>query len=64
MTVQTQEILHSFDLLPDGDKRELVGEILRRSLTWDAPALSDEQLACVADEVFQQMDRGETGDAS
>ncbi|MBU4273353.1 MAG: hypothetical protein KKE86_13075 [Planctomycetes bacterium] len=64
MTVQVQEFLHSFDLLPDGDKRELAGEILRRSLTLDAPALSDEQLVCVADEVFRQIDRRETDDAS
>ena len=30
MTEQVQEILHSFDLLPDGDKQEVVAAILRR----------------------------------
>ena len=44
MTAQVQDVLHTFDLLPEGDKRELAGEILRRSLTLDVPALSDEQL--------------------
>lgn len=63
MTVQIQELLHSFDLLPDGDKRELVSEILRRSLTLDTPALSDEQLVRIADDVFQQIDHRELNDA-
>jgi hypothetical protein len=30
MTTQVQEILHSFDQLPEGDKQELTAEILRR----------------------------------
>ena len=64
MTVQVREILHSFDLLPDGDKRELTSQILRRSLTMDAPPLSDEQLIGAADEVFLELDRSEAGDAS
>jgi hypothetical protein len=63
MTVQVQEFLHSFDLLPDGDKRELADEILRRSLALDTPALSDEQLVCVADEAFRQIDQRELNDA-
>jgi hypothetical protein len=48
MTAQVQEMLHTFDLLPEGDKREFAGEILRRSLMLDAPAPSDEQLVGAA----------------
>jgi hypothetical protein len=64
MTVQVQEILHSFELLPEIDKRELAGEILRRSLSLDSPALSDEELVCVADETFRQIDEREAFNAS
>jgi len=64
MTAQVQDMLHTFDLLPEGDKRELAGEILRRSLMLDVPALSDEQLVGAAEERFLQLDRSEAADAS
>jgi len=64
MTVQVQDMLHTFDLLPEGDKRELASEILRRSLTLDVPALSEEQLAGAAEELFLQLDRNEAAEAS
>ncbi len=57
-------MLHTFDLLPEGDKQELASEILRRSLALDIPALSDEQLAVAAEELFLQLDRNEAADAS
>jgi hypothetical protein len=63
MTTQVQELLHSFDALSDGDKRELATEILRRSLTLDSPPLSDEQLVGAAEEVFLQLDRREAESA-
>ena len=64
MTAQVQDPLHTFDLLPDGNKRELASEILRRTLTLDAPPLSDEQLVGAAEELFLQLDRSEAADAS
>jgi hypothetical protein len=64
MTAQVQELLHTFDLLPDGDKRELASEILRRTLTLDALPLSDEQLVGAAEELFLQLDHNEAADAS
>jgi hypothetical protein len=63
MTTQVQEMLRRFDLLPDGDKRELAGEILRRSVMMDAPSLTDEELASAAEDVLLQLDRREA-DAS
>ena len=63
MTVQAQEILHSFDLLPDGDKREVVAEILRRGLAMDVSPLSDSNLVAAAEEIFLQLDSGEESDA-
>jgi hypothetical protein len=64
MTAQIQDMLHRFDLLPDGDKRELASEILRRTLTLDVPRLSDEQLVGTAEDLFLQLDRSEAADAS
>ena len=64
MTIQVQEILHSFDLLPDGDKRDVVAEILRRGLAMNALPLSDNDLIGAADEVFLQLDCREESDAS
>lgn len=64
MTTQVQEILNAFDLLPESDKRALAGEILRRSLTFDAPVLSEEELTCAAEELFLQLDKDETDDAA
>jgi hypothetical protein len=64
MTAQVQDILHTFDLLPEGDKRELASEILRRTLMLDVPPLSDEQLVGAAEELFLQLDRSEAVDAS
>jgi hypothetical protein len=64
MTAQVQDMLHAFDLLPEGDKRELASEILRRSLTLDIAALSDEQLIGAAEELFLQLDGIEAVDAS
>jgi hypothetical protein len=64
MTAQVQDMLRTFDLLPDGDKRELASEILRRTLILDVPPLSDEQLVGAAEELFLQLDRSEAVDAS
>jgi hypothetical protein len=51
--------LHTFDLLPDGDKRELASDILRRTLMLDVPPLSDEQLVGAAEDIFLQLDQSE-----
>ena len=64
MTAQVQDMLRTFDLLPEGEKRELAGEILRRTLMLDVPPLSDEQLVGAAEELFLQLDRSEAVDAS
>jgi hypothetical protein len=64
MTAHVQELLHTFDLLPDRDKEELAAEILRRSMTLEMPPLSDEQLVGAAEELFLQLDRNEAADAA
>ncbi len=64
MTAQLQDMLHTFDLLPDGEKRDLASEILRRTLMLDAALLSDEQLVGAAEEIFLQLDQSEAVDGS
>jgi hypothetical protein len=59
MTTAVRNILSSFDRLEEPDKRELVREILRRSVLLDSPPLSDEDLVLHADEAFLDLDRQE-----
>ena len=63
MTTQVREILQSFDMLPEIDKRELAAEIIKRSLALNEPPLTDEQLVSVAEETFLELDRSEAGNA-
>jgi hypothetical protein len=59
MTSSVQQLLHSFDLLPEAEQRELAWEILRRTVNYDLPALSDEELVLSAEALFLELDRGE-----
>ena len=63
MTVQVRNILESFDLLPEVDKREFVAEIIKRSQMLDVPPLTDEQLVGAAEETFLELDRREANHA-
>lgn len=62
MTAEVQHFLHTFDALPDPDKRVLAAEILRRSLALDQPPLSEEALVDIADALFLELDRRESDD--
>lgn len=59
MTAEVENILRSFESLPEADKRQVASEIIRRSLKLHAPALSDEQLVSLAEGVFLELDRSE-----
>ena len=63
MTTQVRNILNSFDLLADDDKRELAAEIIRRSQSLALPPLTDEQLIGAAEEAFLEIDRREAENA-
>ena len=63
MTTQVRNILESFDMLPEVDKRELASEIIRRSQSLDVLSLTDEQLVGAAEETFLELDRREANDA-
>ena len=63
MTTAVRNLLHSFDALPDPEKRELAVEILRRCHRFQFPPLTDEDLVRSAEELFLELDRREEEDA-
>lgn len=62
MTSSVQQLVHSFDLLSEAEKRELAWEILRRTVDLDLPSLSDEEFVLSAEELFLELDRREAQD--
>jgi hypothetical protein len=63
MTTDVKEILNTFDLLPDNDKKDLASEILRRTVHFDFPPLTDEELIQSAERLFLDLDRRESQNA-
>ena len=62
MSTSSQQLLDSFDRLPEGEKRAMASEIIRRTLAFDLPQLSDEELVINAEQVFLELDRRESED--
>lgn len=56
------DILRSFDALPEAAKREVAVEILRRSVQLDVQPLTDEELVSAAEGLFLQLDQDESAD--
>jgi hypothetical protein len=63
MGTSAQNIIESFDELPESEKQEVASVILRRTINFDMPALSDEELILSAEELFLELDRREAEDA-
>ena len=62
MSASSQELLESFDRLPEAEKREVAFEIIRRSVAFDLPQLTYEELVINAEQVFLELDRRESED--
>jgi len=62
MTTSSQNILDSFDQLPESEKQRVASEIIRRTVNLHLPALSDEELVLSAEELFLQLDQRESED--
>ena len=60
MTRSVEELLNSYEQLPDAEKRELASEIIKRSLALELPELNDESLLATADQIFLQLDKEES----
>ena len=63
MSATPQDILRSFDILPESDQRLVVTEIIRRTSHWESAPLSDDDLTLAADALFQSLDEREEQDA-
>ena len=59
MSASPQDILHSFDVLPEADQRVVAVEIIRRASKWESVPLTDEDLCRQADELFLALDQRE-----
>jgi hypothetical protein len=62
MTRAVQELLESFDRLPESEQQEALSEILKRTQELAYPPMDDETLARIADETFQMLDADEADD--
>jgi hypothetical protein len=62
MATPVQQILDSFSRLPETDRRFVAAEIIRHTVTFDLPALSDEELVLNAEDLFLELDRREAAD--
>jgi hypothetical protein len=60
MKKSVEALLESFERLPQDAKIEAAAEILKRSMNFDLPSLTDEALVQTADEVFLSLDQEES----
>ena len=60
MTVGVKEILNTFELLSENEKKALASEILRRTVHFDFPPLKDDELIQSAENLFLELDHRES----
>jgi len=63
MSEAVQELLKSFDRLPDSERQEALSAILKRAQELEYPPLDDETLSRIADETWQMYDADEADNA-
>lgn len=63
MTTDVKEILDTFGLLPDNDKKDLASKILQRTIHFNFPLLTNEELIQSAEKLFLDLDRRESQNA-
>lgn len=56
MSLSAQQIIDSFECLPDSEKQKVAYEILRRSVLLEVPSLKDEELVAAAEDLFLTLD--------
>ncbi|MFQ5605092.1 MAG: hypothetical protein ACE5HS_17650 [bacterium] len=62
MTLNAQAVIESFERLSEADKKEVATEIFRRSLKFDFPPLTDDELVMNAEDLFLELDQKESKD--
>jgi hypothetical protein len=63
MRTPAENLIATFEQLPDAEKQEVASAILRRTLKIEFPPVSDEELVLSAEETFLELDRREAEDA-
>ena len=63
MGTPAENLIATFERLPDTEKQEVASAILRRTLQIEFPPVSDEELVLSAEETFLELDRREAKDA-
>ena len=63
MTTGIKEILNTFELLSENEKKDLASEILRRTVKFDFPPLTAEDLIQSAEKLFLELDHRESKSA-
>jgi hypothetical protein len=61
VNTQSQQLLESFEQLPEEEKQQVVAEILRQTLNQDISSLTDDELTLSAEALFLDLDRWEDG---
>jgi hypothetical protein len=56
----SQQVLDSFERLPEVEKQQVAVEILRRTLSVEVPPLSEEALTLSAEAIFLSFDEAES----
>jgi hypothetical protein len=59
MTNAARQLIASFEALPEEEKHEVLGQLLRRLMEQPYASPSNEELTGAADLVFQEYDRRE-----
>jgi hypothetical protein len=59
MSERTAQLLNSFEILPEDEKRAFTAEFFRRVVPFDSGPLDDEETARAADQLFTLLDAEE-----
>ncbi len=62
MSTNAQQLLATFDALPEVTKFEVAAEILRRTKDFEIPPLTDDELVANAEAIFLELDQREMND--
>ncbi len=60
LALDSRVLLNTFELLSDNEKKDLASEILRRTVQFNFPSLTDEELIHSAERLFLDLDRRES----
>lgn len=63
MGTPAENLISTFDQLPESEKREVAANILRRTLEIEFLPLSDDELVLSAENTFLELDGREAEDA-